>query len=84
MLNWLECYVLDKKWAYGTVLKQYVCKSIMGVRHSHNELLVGTTYMYMCVYIHSCISYIPSLLLSGAAGVGVIANGKSETKDDYS
>ena len=38
----------------------------------------------MCVYIHSCISYIPSSLLSGAAGVGVIANGKSETKDDYS
>ena len=38
----------------------------------------------MCVYIHSCISYIPSLLLSGAVGVGVIANGKSETKDDYS
>ena len=56
----------------------------MGVRHSHNELLVGTTYMYMCVYIHSCISYIPSLLLSGAVGVGVIPNGKSETKDDYS
>ena len=40
--------------------------------------------MCMCVYIYSCKSYIPSLLLSGAAGVGVIANGKSETKDDYS
>ena len=56
----------------------------MGIRHSYCELLVGTTDMFMCVYIHSCISYIPSLLLSGGVGVGVIANGKSETKDDYS
>ena len=37
----------------------------------------------MCVYVYA-ISYIPLLLLSEGVGVEVIADGMSETKNDYS
>ena len=39
----------------------------------------------MCVYNNaSYVSYIPSLLLSDGVWVGVISDGMSETKDNYS